>query len=385
MPIWQANPTFMSSTATNLPAGHQLCGYRIESVLGEGTFGVTYLALDTRSGLKVALKEYLPADYSARALDKSVYARTKADASMFNWGLRRFADEARVLSALRHPAIVRLLGYFESSGTGYMVMEWVQGVPLSLWADGRRPLQQHEILRTGEVVLEGLQVIHGSGYLHRDLKPANILIQDNGCPVLLDFGSAREATGERMTSLVSPGYAPLEQYTELGKQGPWTDIYALGGVLYWMVTGKRPVEAAARVRKDIMTPASAYLQAYPACPYAEGFLKAIDWALAPNEQKRPQSASELLDALRGVQVPAPTPQQDSPAPSPPVADAPFPPDLLKRMESAAARELGPIAPIIVRNASRKSSTIPQLCGIVADNIKDETARAEFLKQFAGKS
>lgn len=376
----------MSGAATNLPSGYQLSEYRIESVLGEGTFGVTYLALDTRAGINVALKEYLPVDCAARALDQTVFARTKADAELFNWGLRRFADEARMLFALQHSGIVRLLNYFETHGTGYMVMDWAQGAPLDKWADTRRPLSQRDILLIGEGVLEGLQVIHDSGFLHRDLKPANILIRNDGRPVLLDFGSAREVSNERLTSLVSPGYAPLEQYTELGKQGPWTDLYAVGGVMYWMVTGKRPIEAAARVRKDIMTPASAYLNTDPAYSYDEAFLKAIDWALMPNVQERPQTAIDLLNALRGAKVKVHPlrlqPQATAPAPH---AATPFSQDVLKRVEFAAAKELGPIAPVIVRNASRKSTTIPQLCSIVADNIKNEKARVEFLKQFVAKS
>src|SRR5262249_9675196 len=137
---------------------------------------------------------------------------------------------------------------------------------------------------------------HRSGYVHRDIKPANIYMRADDTPVLLDFGSARQKATE-LTVVVSAGYAPFEQYYADGKQGPWSDLYALGGVLYWMVTGKDPVDAAARVRKDTMP--SAIQAAANRSLYRPEFLAAIDWALTPHEEQRPQSVAEWRSALLG--------------------------------------------------------------------------------------
>ena len=286
----------MSSTHSALPAGYVVNEYRVESVLGTGGFGITYLATDQNLNLKVALKEYLPVDFAVRASDHSVNARTPADAESYDWGLRRFLDEARTLASFRHPNIVRVMRFFEANHTGYMVMEFVEGEPLTAWISTRRPLPQNDVLDIVGPLLGGLAVIHKTAYLHRDIKPANVFIRADGSPVLLDFGSAREIKGgdQEVTAMVSPGYAPLEQYHAHGKQGPWTDLYALGGVMYWMITGSKPVEAAARIRKDVMTPASAQLSSGH---YDAEFLSAIDWALSPNEDERPQSTADFLARL----------------------------------------------------------------------------------------
>ena len=139
-------------------------------------------------------------------------------------------------------------------------------------------------------------LFRSTAHLHRDIKPANIYMRADGSPVLLDFGSAREIKGgdQEVTAMVSPGYAPLEQYHSHGKQGPWTDLYAVGGVMYWMVTGNKPVEAAARIRNDVMPPAVTLL---PTGRYDGEVLDAIDWALRPNEDERPQSTGEFLERL----------------------------------------------------------------------------------------
>ena len=375
----------MSSANNALPMGHVLNEYRVESVLGVGGFGVTYLATDLNLNLKVALKEYLPENIAVRAADQSVSARTPEDADIFNWGLRRFLDEARTLASFRHPHIVRVMRFFEANHSGYMVMEFVEGEPLSTWIDTRRPLPQQDLLEIVGALAGGLAVIHKSAYLHRDIKPANVFMRADGAPVLLDFGSAREIKGgdQEVTAIVTPGYAPLEQYHVHGNLGPWTDLYALGGVMYWMITGAKPVEAAARVRKDVMTPASAQL---PSGVYSAAVLDAIDWALKPNEDERPQTTAEFVARL-GVAAPvapvAPVVTMAAPAKTgvTPVA-AGFDPGLLKRIETEAALHVGPIAPVLVRNAARKATSLAELCGIVALDIEDEKARAAFLKKFA---
>ena len=385
----------------HLPAGYSLSEYRIESVLGAGGLGVTYLATDINLNLKVALKEYLPVDCSTRADDQSVRARTgPADGESFDWGLKRFLDEARTLASFRHPNIVRVMRFFEGNSTAYMVMEFVEGESLSTWIDTRRPLPQQDMLDIIVPLAGGLAVIHNAAHLHRDIKPANIYMRADGSPVLLDFGSAREIKGgdQEITAMVSPGYAPLEQYHAHGKQGPWTDLYAVGGVMYWMITGNKPVDAAARIRSDVMAPAATLL---PTGRYDATVLEAIDWALRTNEDERPQSTAEFLERLGIVPIDAmsrramattaaPTTRITVPPPALPsqpttqaVQSAPpsFEPTLLKRIEAAAALHIGPIAPVIVRNATRKATSVAALCELVASEIEDEKTRAGFLKPF----
>jgi len=207
---------------------------------------------------------------------------------IFDWGKRRFLDESRTLASFRHPNIVRVMRFFEANGTAYMVMEFVEGAPLSDWIKTRRPLAEGALGALLRPLLDGLEVVHKSGYMHRDIKPGNIYIREDGSPVLLDFGSARMKASE-VTAVVSPGYAPFEQYHTQGNQGPWSDVYAMGGVLYWMISGNRPHEAAARVREDTMPPA---LQVGDRNLYRSEFLAAIDWALKPHEAERPQSIAQ---------------------------------------------------------------------------------------------
>ena len=377
----------MSAAATNLRAGHLLNALCIESVLGEGAFGVTYLATDTQSQRKVALKEYLPMDLATRNVNQGVQARTKADTDAFQWGLKRFADEARALGAIAHPNVVSLLQYFEANGTGYTVMEPATGVPLNTWGDARRPVQQQQVLDIVLPVLNGLAMVHSKDYVHRDIKPANIIVRDDGRPTLLDFGSAPVLTcdDQRLTAIVAPGYAPIEQYETTGRQGPWTDIYSMGAVMYWIVSGRRPMDAVARVRKDTLTPAISFMGAYPSCTYGEGFLNAIDKALRPNANDRPQSVAEFLgllgaaDDTKTVRLPSSGIQAST------TQITGFPPSQLKRIETIAAKQLGPIAPTLVRQAARKSTTVLQLCTLVAGNIKDDKARAALLEQLVGSA
>src|SRR5262245_19806332 len=286
----------MPEVTNALPRGYALNEYRIDSLLGAGGFGLTYLATDANLNLKVARQESLPNDFAARGEDSTVQPKSSSTVESYKWGLQRFMDEARTLASFRHPNIVRVMRFFEANSTGYMVMEFVEGQALSDWIESRRPLTQHALLAIAEPLLEGLAVIHKSGFLHRDIKPANIFVRSDGSPVLLDFGSARQLLSgqQELTAVVSPGYAPLEQYHAHGKLGPWSDLYAFGGLIYWMVTGTRPVEAAARVRKDVMLPAA---QAQNASRYTAAFLAAVDWALKPNEDERPQTVADFKRAL----------------------------------------------------------------------------------------
>ncbi len=285
--------------ATALPAGHTVCEYRIEKMLGGGGFGITYLAHDINLELPVAIKEYFPADLTVRSPDQSVRVRGPQSAQQFQSGLERFLEEARALAAFRHPNIARVLRYFRENGSAYIVMEYESGDPLKRWLARQPALDQKTFLKVIYPLLEGLEAVHTLNFLHRDIKPDNIYIRADGMPVLLDFGAARRRTGERdLTTIVSPGFAPFEQYHSQGRQGPWTDIYSLGAVMYWMTTGKKPVEAAARIQRDAMPKA---IDIGNAAVFGEEVLRAIDWALSPDETRRPQNVADLRAVLVGAE------------------------------------------------------------------------------------
>ncbi len=385
----------MAETINALPGGYALNEYRIESVLGVGGFGLTYLATDSNLNLRVAVKEYLPGEFATRKADSTVEPHSGTTTDSFLWGLQRFMEEARTLASFRHPNIVRVMRFFEANQTGYMVMEFVEGTPLPNWISSRRPLQRDDLLGIAVPLLDGLALIHRSGYLHRDIKPANIFMREEGSPVLLDFGSARELKrgSQELTAVVSPGYAPLEQYHANGRQGPWTDIYAFAGVLYWMLTGNKPVEATARVRQDPMPSAAAQCSA-EAC--GADLLAAIDWGLRPEEEARPQSVAEFRRALTGNTAPAPVLKPRSSVstdattlvlqPSAPVTASgltgmAIDRELLKQVETELAKHIGPIAAVVIRNAAKKYATPELLCNAVAAEIADEKMRAAFIRKF----
>ena len=279
-----------------LPSGHVLNEYQIDRVLGGGGFGITYLARDVNLELPVALKEYFPANVAVRDDGLTVQVRSAEARERFDWGLERFIDEARALASFRHPNIVRVLRYFRDHGTAYIVMEYESGDPLKVWVARQPGLDRSRLLNLVFPLLDGLEAVHKLNFLHRDIKPDNIYIRADGSPVLLDFGAARRVSAEQdMTNIVSPGFAPFEQYHTRGNQGPWTDLYSLGAVMYWLATGLKPMEAAARVREDAMPRA---VDAGSRAAFGQELLQAIDWALSPDEKKRPQTVAEFREGLR---------------------------------------------------------------------------------------
>lgn len=393
----------MAPTIPSLSPGHTINEYRFDKLLGVGGFGLTYLATDQNLNLPVAIKEYLPADIALRDDDSSIRPSSDENRPTFEWGLTRFLDEARTLATFRHPNIVRVMRFFEANATAYMVMEFVNGASLTDWIKSRRPLPQAAMEKIIVPLVEGLGVIHRSNYLHRDVKPGNIYIRSDGSPVLLDFGAARStAGGGELTAVVSPGYAPVEQYSESSVQGPWTDLYAVGGVMYWMVTGNKPVDATARLRDDPQTPA---LAAGERSLYSAGFLAAIDWALHPDERQRPQSSDEFLARLAGQRAVAPETASGHTRTLPvsampharditqPVAQASMPASAqeafdatqLKDLESELAKRIGPLASVLVRKAAKKHATLDAVIDAVATEIDDEAERAVFSKKVRGNT
>ncbi len=375
-----------------LPRGYALQEYQIESTLGFGGFGLTYLALDSNLKMQVAIKEYLPAELALRRDDQSIRPKSEQTLEKFNWGRSRFLDESRTLASFRHPNIVRVMRFFEANQTAYMVMEFVAGQSMDEWVKTRRPLDAQALVQMSLALLGGVEVIHQAGYLHRDIKPSNIFLRQDGTPVLLDFGSARAATVDtERTAIVSPGYAPLEQYHSHGNQGPWSDIYAMGAVLYWIVTGRKPIEATARVPRDPM-PSAERLgdQTY----YPKALLEAIDWALSPSEQSRPQKVAEFRQALetlfdgaavtrtQSVYAGRTMTAETTPAQTSRPITNEFDADALRRLAADLAAHLGPVANIVVKSAAKKANTMEQLVNALAGDIADGTARADFVRKHA---
>lgn len=295
----------LRSYLNSLPAGYQLHWYTIQQVIGQGAFGITYLAEDVNLSRKVAIKEYMPAQLAARAEDKSAQPLSLEDAEKYFWGKDRFLNEARLLADVKHPSIVQVLSVFETNNTAYMVMQYERGESLDNILKRHGTLDQNQLLEVLYPIMEGLEFIHSRHIIHRDVKPSNIYIREDGPPVLLDFGSARRSLQTRtakLTSLVTPGYAPIEQYgARANKQGPWTDIYGLGATLHRCITGSPPPDAINRSESIVTESLDTYCPSattthHEFCP---ALIEAIQVALKFKPQDRPQSISEWRNIFEG--------------------------------------------------------------------------------------
>ena len=289
----------------SLHEGYLLHWYEIKRVLGRGGFGITYLAHDNNLDRYVAIKEFMPEDFATRESDSTVHPKTGEQRTLYEWGLERFVKEARTLAKFNHPNIVRVLSVFEENNTAYMVMEYAQGEDLSTVYKKNPKFTEEQFLDTFIPIMDGLALVHNAGFIHRDIKPANIYICDKNTPLLLDFGSARQSMGSKtkaLTSLVTIGYAPFEQYNEgSGKQGPWTDIYSLGASIYVGITGNKPMDALARGGSFLDKGIDTYqpLSVIAKGEYSDNFLLAIDYALMFKIEDRPHNILDWADMLLG--------------------------------------------------------------------------------------
>jgi len=285
----------------SLPVGTRVAEFEVRRTLGSGGFGIVYLAWDHALEREVALKEYMPGTLAGRGAGLQVSVRSAAQADTYALGLRSFINEARMLARFDHPSLVKVYRFWEDNGTAYMVMPYYLGRTLRQARHAMVvPPADAACRRVLDALLSALEVLHREGVYHRDIAPDNILIGDDGLPVLLDFGAARRVLGDgtqALTSIMKPHYAPLEQYADSTamRQGPWTDLYALGGTMYYLVTGEVPLAAASRALHDDQ-PRLAQ-QGARACSH--GLLSAIDWMLALRPPERPQSVHMLRDVLEG--------------------------------------------------------------------------------------
>ena len=307
-------PDAWSGRRDALPQGRVLRDYTIEEVLGHGGFGIVYKARHNELDHVVAIKEYLPSELAVRE-GTTIRAKSAESEAHFADGLRRFREEAKALIEFQqHPSIVDCREFFRANGTAYLVMEYVEGLPLSELLRQReaagKPFTESDLLGIAIPLAQGLAHIHRAGVIHRDIKPANILVRSSDQrPVLIDFGAAKQSVAEHSRSLApyTEGYAALEQVAD-GQLGPWTDLYGFGAVLWRMVAGGNPpwdppnpvkVEsrANARVREaDDPLPTATKLGAGR---FSSRLLEAIDRCLQLRDTERIRESDRVLDELQG--------------------------------------------------------------------------------------
>lgn len=281
-------------TSHALAVGEMIEEFRITRILGSGGFGIVYECQNTHLPETAAIKEFLPPELAFRDPDGQVTPLSEQSKETFNWARDRFLQEAKTLWELarpeRHPNIVRVTRYCEANGTAYMFMDFERGRSLSEILEQQERLPPDQLETLFYSLLSGLERVHTATILHRDIKPANILIRDDGTPVLIDFGAARRVVPGQERSIVSaytPVYAALEQYSEAGDQGPWTDIYSFGAVLYQAVTGRKPQSAIDRLADESQRPVTEECKDN----YPQPILAAIDSAMAIRPGDRPQSVT----------------------------------------------------------------------------------------------
>src|SRR5260221_7415370 len=284
----------------NLPlqVGSRLENYRILRVLAAGGFSFVYLAHDDNDA-PVVIKEYLPATLPLRTNGSSQAPLPDAERGRFNAGLKCFFEEGRSLAHLAHPNVVRVLNFFRANETVYLVMRYERGRTLQEHIQARRgSLEEAWVRSTFAQLLNGLREVHSNKLLHLDIKPGNVYVRNDGSPLLIDFGAARQqfsAEGLKLPPSYTPGFAAPEQYTGATPLGPWTDIYAVGATLYACFAAAEPQPADARLKEDKLLPARRAWNG----KYSTQLLDTVDWCLKLSHLDRPQSVFALQKALIG--------------------------------------------------------------------------------------
>lgn len=294
-----SNAVVPKGTGRFLPSGTRLHEFEIIDVVAVGGFGIVYRALDHSLDRKVAIKEYMPASLAQRVEGVTVSAIPDNGGDTFQVGLQSFVNEARLLAHFDHPALLKVFRFWEANGTAYMAMPLLEGKTLQATLAEMDRLPDEAWLKNMLAhVLEALEILHKAQCFHRDIAPDNILILPDGKPLLLDFGAARRLIGDRtqaLTVILKPGYAPPEQYADAQhiRQGAWTDIYAMAGVLHFVMTGKAPVSSITRMMSDTQMK----LVELKPHGFSVGLLAAVDRALLLVPQDRPQSVAEWRPLL----------------------------------------------------------------------------------------
>jgi formylglycine-generating enzyme required for sulfatase activity len=286
-----SNPNF-------LPSGHLLHQrYSIQSSIGQGGFGITYLAYDQKLDQEVCIKELFVSGNSTRGANLTVYSQSTGDFSFSDF-VQRFVQEARQLARFQHLNIVRVLDIFQENGTAYTVMEYVKGETLKSKIQREGAMGEGAAMSTIAQLLDAVEEVHKKGMLHRDIKPDNVLLTPEGKIVLIDFGSARDFTEGRtttQTAILTPGYAPPEQYSTRAQRGPYTDIYALGATMYYLLTGEKPIPVTDRSLEDLVAPH----QINPSI--STQVSSAVMLAMELKPEHRFQTVSDMREAVKTLQ------------------------------------------------------------------------------------
>ncbi len=279
-----------------LPHGYRLDQYRIERQLSLGGFSIVYLAYD-QDGTPVAIKEYLPNSLALRKDGEIEPQVTTEHLAPFRYGMKCFFEEGRSLAKLLHPNVVRVINFFRANNTVYMVMQFEQGRTLHEYIKRHRGEVRERFIRTTFTrMLNGLREVHSHKLLHLDIKPANIYLRNDGTPVLLDFGAARQTLARdqpMLRPMYTPGFAAPEQLSGSEALGPWTDIYSVGASLYACIAGSAPPRSDDRQKKDTLEPVSKQY----AHLYTPQLLELVEWCLQLDPLDRPQSVYALQKAL----------------------------------------------------------------------------------------
>ena len=279
-----------------LPPGFQLDQYRIERQLSLGGFSIVYLAQD-QDGMPVAIKEYLPNSLALRK-EGEIEPRVAADNQpAFRYGMKCFFEEGRSLAKLMHPNVVRVLNFFRANGTVYMVMQFERGRTLHEYIHSHRGEVRERFIRAVFTrMLNGLREVHAHKLLHLDIKPSNIYLRNDGTPVLLDFGAARQtlvSDQPMLKPMYTPGFASPEQFANREALGPWSDIYSVGASLYACIAGTAPPRSDERIKHETLSPVTRTHVAR----YSEQLLQTVEWCLKLDPLERPQSVYSLQKAL----------------------------------------------------------------------------------------
>jgi serine/threonine protein kinase len=279
-----------------LPEGYQLQNYRITKVLSAGGFSLVYLAED-ENAQPVAIKEYLPSSLALRREGDVLPSISEENLATFRYGMKCFFEEGRALAKLSHPNLVRVLNFFRANETVYLVMRYERGRTLQEHILARRgAIKENFIRRIFTMLLNGLREVHLNKLLHLDIKPANIYVRNDGTPVLIDFGAARQtltAEGFKLNPMYTPGFASPEHYKNRELLGPWTDVYSVGASIFACIAGAAPQAADQRVDRDRYVSATKLFGKR----YSDQLLETIDWCLQLDHMKRPQSVLALQKVL----------------------------------------------------------------------------------------
>ncbi len=279
-----------------LPEGYQLQNYRVTKVLSAGGFSLVYLAED-ENAQPVAIKEYLPSSLALRREGDVLPSISEDNLATFRYGMKCFFEEGRALAKLSHPNLVRVLNFFRANETVYLVMRYERGRTLQEHILARRgAIKENFIRRVFTMLLNGLREVHLNKLLHLDIKPANIYVRNDGTPVLIDFGAARQtltAEGFKLNPMYTPGFASPEHYKNRELLGPWTDVYSVGASIFACIAGAAPQAADQRMDKDRYVSATKLFGRR----YSDQLLETIDWCLQLDHMKRPQSVLALQKVL----------------------------------------------------------------------------------------